>query len=134
MVKRGADGGRQYITNAEIAGGSSKDFISLGSLDCEDLICVRSSGDAPVGGATEPARGYCSKGCDIGSACPSYSPELDSNPKTRLICRPLLLDAETLRALCNGSAADRAKCNAYFGGTTSSDFCARESLGADAGN
>ena len=134
LVKRDLDGGRQYITNAEIESGASKDFISLGSLDCEDLICVRSTGDARVGGPNESARGYCSKACNIGSACPSYSREVDSNPKTRLICRPLLLDAETLRALCNGSEADRAKCQTYFGGATSSDFCARESFSADAGH
>ena len=131
MVKRdpNVDGGRLYVTNAEIKVGARKDFISFGSIDCDDLICVRDWDYAPPdGGALNPnetAKGYCSRSCIVADPCPSSSQEADSNPKTRLTCRPLLLDAETLRALCNGTEADRARCNAYFAGTTSPDFCAR---------
>jgi hypothetical protein len=139
LVKRdpNVDGGRLFITNSEIKAGAMKDFISFGSIDCDDLICVRDSDYAPAdGGAlnpTETAKGYCSRSCIVGDPCPSSSAEQDSNPRTRLTCRPLLLDAETLRALCNGSEEDRAKCKAYFGSTTSPDFCARGGFRPDAG-
>jgi len=121
MVKRdpNVDGGRLYVTNAEIKAGAMKDFISFGSTDCDDLICVRDWAYAPPdGGALNPAetaKGYCSRSCLAGTACGAAG----------MTCRPLLLDAETLRALCNGSDADRSKCKAYLGSNTSPDFCAR---------
>jgi hypothetical protein len=140
MVKRNpnVDGGRLFVTNRELEAGAGKDFLSFGSTDCEDFICVRDSDYArPDGGAlnpNEPAKGYCSRSCSIGDGCPSFSAELDRNPSTRMTCRALLLDADTLRALCNGSAADRANCTAHFANTTSSDFCARGGSGTDAGS
>ncbi|MBS1150976.1 MAG: gliding motility protein, partial [Myxococcaceae bacterium] len=100
MVKRDVDGGRLFLTNGEIKVGAGKDFLSFGSTDCDDLICVRDSDHAPSDGGplnpNETARGYCSKSCLIGNACPSASAKLDGDPRTRLTCRPLLLDAETL--------------------------------------
>ncbi len=139
MVKRdpNVDGGRLFITNGELQGGPRKDFVSFGSTDCEDLICVRDSDfAAPDGGALNPkevATGYCSRNCLVGAACPSSTAELDGNPRTRLTCRPLLLDTETLRAICNGSEGDRASCKTYLGNLTLPDFCARGGTGADAG-
>lgn len=136
MVKRGADGGRLFITNSEVKAAAGKDFISFGSTDCDDLICVRDADYAPPDGGVlnpnETAKGYCSKSCIVGNSCPSASAEMDANPRTRLNCRPLLLDAETLRALCNGSEEDRAKCRSYFGSTTAPDFCARGGAGSGA--
>ncbi len=133
MVKRDSDGGRLYVTNGEIKVGAMKDFVSFGSTDCDDLICVRDSDyAAPDGGAlnpNEPAKGYCSKSCINESSCANA--ELDADPRSRLKCRPLLLDAETLRQLCNGSDADRARCKSSLGSITSPDFCARG--GFDAG-
>lgn len=123
MVKRdpNVDGGRLYVTNGELKAGASKDFISFGSTDCDDLICVRDSFYAPADGGglnpNETARGYCSRSCIAGTPCVSSA--------GRMQCRPLLLDEETLRALCNGSEADRAKCKAYLGSSSSPDFCAR---------
>lgn len=140
MVKRdpNVDGGRLYVTNGDLQARAMNDFISFGSTDCEDLICVRDAEYSPPdGGALNPnetAKGYCSKSCILGDSCPSSSAELDSNPRTRMTCRPLLLDVETLRALCKGNEVDRARCRTYFGDTNSSDFCARGSSGADAGS
>src|SRR5688500_10444270 len=79
MVKRdpNVDGGRLYVTNAELKPGAMRDVISFGSTDCDDLICVRDSEYAsPDGGAPnqdETAKGYCSRNCVIGTACPSSS-------------------------------------------------------------
>jgi hypothetical protein len=134
LVKRdpNVDGGRLYVRNGELKVAAMKDFISFGSTDCEDLICVRDADYAPPdGGALQPnetAKGYCSKSCINESSC--SSPELDGNPQRRLKCRPLLLDAETLRALCNGSDRDRARCKTAFGSTTGSDYCARGAVDA----
>lgn len=137
MVKRGGDGGRLFITNSEIKAGAMKDFISFGSTDCDDLVCVRDSDYAPPdGGALNPnevAKGYCSKSCIVSDPCLSASAELDANPRTRLTCRPLVLDAETLRGLCNGSQEDRARCRASFGDITAPEFCARGGATVDAG-
>lgn len=68
LIALTADGGRRYLTDAELAG-DKKDFISFGSLDCEDLICVRTSG----------GHGYCSKGCEVDTGCPAP-----------MVCRALL--------------------------------------------
>lgn len=139
LVKRdpNVDGGRLFVTNGELRAGAAKDFVSIGSAECEDLICVRDSDYAPPdGGALNPnetARGYCSRNCITGDPCPSSSSELDGNPRTRMTCRPLLLNAATLRAICAGSAADRARCEASLGNSTSPDFCARGGTGTDAG-
>ena len=138
MVKRdpNVDGGRLFIKNSEIKVGANKDFISFGSVDCEDLVCVRDSEFPVPDGGFDPnadALGYCSKRCLPGDACPSGVPAEDTDAKKRLICRPLLLDAETLALLCNGSPEDKAKCKAYFGNTSKPDFCARGGVIPDAG-
>ncbi len=138
MVKRDptVDGGRLFILNKEIRIGASKDFISFGSVECEDLVCVRDAQfPVPEGGFPPEgiANGYCSRGCQIGTACLSASAADDNDAKRRLTCRPLLLDAETLRLICNGSEADRAKCKAYLGNAESPDFCARGGM-SDGGN
>ena len=128
LVKRDpSDGGSLFLTNGELPAGAGKDFISFGSTECDDLICVRDWDYAPLDGGglnpNEPAKGYCSRSCLIGSPCPASSAELDASPRTRLTCRSLLLDVATL-----GSSKVTA-----LGTFTSSDFCARGAAGADAG-
>src|SRR5687768_18575464 len=68
MVKRdpNVDGGRLYIQNKEIKVGANKDFISFGSVDCENLVCVRDSLFPVPDGGFDPeavAEGYCSNRC-----------------------------------------------------------------------
>lgn len=136
MVKRdpNVDGGRLFILNKEIKVGANKDFISFGAVDCEDLVCVRDSDFAATAGADPEgiAFGYCSRQCAPATVCAAEKPSDDNDAKLRLSCRALLLDAETLAALCNGSPEDRAKCEAYLGNVESPYFCARGSA-ADAG-
>ena len=139
MVKRdpNVDGGRLFVRNKEIKVGANKDFISFGSVDCENLVCVRDADFAVPDGGFDPeavAQGYCSNRCAIvGDICPSVSADDDNDAKRRLTCRPLLLDAETLALICNGSAEDKAKCKAYFGNTSRPEFCARGGSVSDAG-
>ena len=137
MVGRSADGGRVDIRNNQIKVGANKDFISFGSVECENLVCVRDS-DFPVpDGGFDPlgsAKGYCSNRCTLaGDPCPSYRGEDDTDAKLRLICRPLLLDEDTLRLICNGNEQDKANCKIYFGNTTSPNFCARGEFIVDGG-
>ena len=126
LVKAGPDGKPVPLTEGEVraAQGANKDFISTGSIICEDLICVRDS-YYPLEenyDAGAPAFGYCSKQCAQGSACESFDSALDRGPKA-LSCRALFLSAETLAIL--GDAG--------FPGIRDPYFCARGSAQADAG-
>jgi hypothetical protein len=117
---------------------ANKDFISLGVVECEDLVCVRDAdfkqglNDAGITSLSDPAYGYCSRPClpTNASACPSYDSALDERAATKLSCRALLLDAETLAAIC---AADPKKCEELLGGTKDPNFCAQGGATGDAG-
>ncbi len=100
------------------------DFISFGSPDCDDRICVRDYQYQQDGGAPI-AYGYCSSPCTPGAAnqCLSYDASLDTGA-TKLNCRPLLLDDSTLAAIC---ALDAGACQEFFSNTRSPYFCARGS-------
>ncbi|MFT3709534.1 MAG: adventurous gliding motility lipoprotein CglC [Archangium sp.] len=121
LVKRNPDGGptlpilEREVRNAQ---GANKDFIALGSIDCEDLVCVRDSAFTTDAGLDDPAQGYCSRACVAGSTCPSYDENLDRGQKA-LSCRALLLTQETLAALNGGDAG--------FAGVRDPYFCARGS-------
>lgn len=122
LVKRNPDGGTPLpILEGEVrnAQGANKDFIAIGSLDCEDLICVRDSAFASDSGVDAPAEGYCSRQCVQGTTCPSYDENLDKGPKA-LNCRALLLSAETLAALSSDGGG--------FTGVRDPYFCARGAL------
>lgn len=114
-----------------IKNSANKDFISFGSTQCEDKVCVRDSAYTEVddGGFAE---GYCSRACvqDSTVGCQSYSGALDQEAKTRLSCRPLILDAATLQAI---KAKDPAAYQRIFGMTTSPYFCARSAVIGDGG-
>ncbi len=119
LVKRNPDGGTPInLRESEVraAQGANKDFIAVGSLDCDDLICVRDSFFASDAGLNDPAEGYCSRQCVVGSVCPSSDPALDKGPKA-LNCRSLLLSPETLAALGTGDGG--------FAGIRDPNFCAR---------
>ncbi len=126
LVKRNPDGGTPVpILESEVrnAQGQNKDFIAFGSIDCEDLVCVRDSNFSNDAGPGEPASGYCSRQCVQATTCPSYDENLDKGPKA-LSCRALLLSAETLAALQSGDGG--------FAGVRDPFFCARGST-PDAG-
>lgn len=135
LVKRNPDGGsplpvpeRDVVARID----ANKDFLSFGTVECEDLVCVRDTGFRPPltdggtdGGAVDldaPAFGYCSRACAQGSTCPSQDPSMDNGPN-RLRCRALLLDAETL--------ADLNRQGLNPGNVRDPYFCAR---GGDGGS
>jgi hypothetical protein len=104
MPKR-TDAGVAFITEREVrartgtGANATRDFLAFGSLDCDSLLCVRDATFASDAGEDDPAAGYCSNPCDIGAACPSFDPRLDERGDTRLNCRALLLDEQTLEAI-----------------------------------
>lgn len=120
LVKRNPDGGAPLpILERDVRdmSGANKDFIAVGSVQCEDLICVRDAKFTSDAGLDDPAQGYCSRQCAQGSSCPSYDEKLDRG-STALSCRPLLLSAETLALLKD-----------EFPGVRDPYFCARSSDG-----
>lgn len=119
------------ITEGELEAG--RDYISFGQPFCEDFVCVRDAAYvAPANTQpTDPATGYCSRPCEqqagdapnVNEQCAAADPEaVKLNPALALSCRPLLLDPETITAICN---VDRAVCEQYFGENRFSTFCAR---------
>ena len=129
LVKKGpGDAGTAVqIKESEITAGLQKDFISFGSIECEDFVCTRDPSFALDGGVAE---GYCSKPCANNDACKTGNDDIDKNPKKKLVCRALLLDEATLGQICQNSPAD---CQTYFGGTSSPFFCARQLNTTDGG-
>jgi len=110
------------IREGELPDGG-KDFISFGAAVCENFVCVRDSAYIKNPNPAAEALGYCSGSCVTGSnACPAANSADDKDPTRRLTCRALLLDEQTLAAICT---ADPVKCQTYFGGTRSPYFCAR---------
>lgn len=130
LVKRDpADAtGKRAIRIKESEMKVNKDFISFGSVECDNRVCVRDSAFQPSAGVTNEsdAIGYCSSVCTKGSTadCPSVD---SSKP---LVCRALLLDEATLAAI---KETDPALFSRFFGETTSPFFCVRGTPGADAG-
>ncbi len=120
LVKRNPDGGEALpILEGEVLAnkGHDKDFISIGTVDCDDLICVRDSHLVTDAGPFDPAYGYCSRECLEGSVCPSYDSSLDTSAN-KLNCRALLLDKETLAVIAGGDGGAPGNVRDPF-------FCAR---------
>jgi hypothetical protein len=136
LVRGNPDGGRPIAilkTDDVIKNSAQEDFISFGSAECDDQVCVRDSAFTEDAGDSSPeAHGYCSTYCTEGSnsSCQSATGALDSNPTTKLSCRALLLDSATLAAI---KMADPERYAEEFGMTTSPFFCARSSTFGDAG-
>ncbi len=126
QMPRRTDAGTTFLTEKEVrarsvtASNATRDFLAFGSLDCDDLLCVRDATYVTDAGDNDVAYGYCSNPCDVGAACPSFDAELDKRGDTRLNCRPLLLDEETLAAINMDAQARKVLNN-----VKSPFFCAR---------
>lgn len=134
LVKKG-DGGIAFITEGDVQNRLKNhplDFITFGSVDCEDLTCVRDPSFPAGADLTAPAKGYCSTVCIEGSTCRSFDDSYDKDPATALTCRALLLDAATLGAICNKEDGGASDC-AAVGNASQPFFCARGSSAFDAG-
>jgi len=120
-------GNTRSIMESELRAG--QDFISFGSVECEDLICVRDTAYNPGLAAgtdltKEAARGYCSMACvtdPLVNTCAVTTSEADANVKERMTCRALLLDQ---KALDDMRANDPVGYRRTFGDNNSPYFCA----------
>ncbi|MGZ3460896.1 MAG: adventurous gliding motility lipoprotein CglC [Archangium sp.] len=129
LVKK-SQSGQKYdpVTLSDIQ--EDQDFISFGSTDCEDLVCVRDA-HSPIktSGEGDGLRvlGYCSKACvpsdstQLQSPCAVNDPDADAQVKASMSCRPLLLDQQALDDL---RAKDPAGYRQTFGDNASPYFCA----------
>jgi hypothetical protein len=94
----------QDATGAELRTQPGREYLYLGSSECESFACLATPGTSG---------GYCSQPCSgSGVSCPSG-----------LTCRQLALDPGYLNAMKQRLPAD--KFQALFGQLTSSSFCAK---------
>jgi hypothetical protein len=117
---------RSILENQLKAG---QDFISFGSVECEDLVCVRDASynpNLPAGSdpSTVAAKGYCSKACVVDplqNSCAVTTSDVEEEVASRMSCRALLLDQLALEEL---RRTDPAAYRATFGDNNSPFFCA----------
>lgn len=137
LVKKSSSDQQKYdwVTKDDIGKGD-KDFISFGSLDCEDLICVRDANSPivtqEVGDADAKqtvVMGYCSKACQpsesnapqLQDPCAVNDPDASAEVKASMSCRALLLDQAALDYM---RAKDPVGYRQTFGDNASPYFCA----------
>lgn len=107
----------------------NQDFISFGSLECEDLICVKDASMPIETAENGQVQGYCSKACvppddttpQLQDPCAVTDPNAIESVKSRMACRALLLDQKALDDLREN---DPDTYRATFGPNNSPYFCA----------
>lgn len=131
LVKKPAAGSSaKYETVALADIQFDQDFISFGSQDCDELICVRNA-YAPIEttgeGEQQLVLGYCSKACvpdtaaSLQPTCSVNHPEASAEVESKMTCRPLLLDQ---KALDDFRSKDPVGYRNTFGDNASPYFCA----------
>jgi hypothetical protein len=135
LVRKNPTDSKKSVALLEKEIKANKDFISFGATECEDLVCVRDSSFTRPTNSTDDSQavGYCSRPCiptsTLTCVAASAADNENSSPN-KLTCRALLLDEATLAAI---KTQDPATFTRYFGGTTSTYFCARTLPPADGG-
>ena len=123
LVKRGTTGTESApVVVRDLSEG--QDFISFGSLDCEDLVCVKDADMELDVADNGQVRGYCSKPCvqdEFVDPCAVTDPQALDSVKNRMSCRALLLDQKALDDLRQN---DPVTYRATFGDNNSPYFCA----------
>ncbi|WP_146209903.1 adventurous gliding motility lipoprotein CglC [Vitiosangium sp. GDMCC 1.1324] len=135
LVKKGTGSDTAPVLEGDLNAG--QDFISFGSLDCEDLVCVKDADMAletvDIGNGQKQVKGYCSKAClenALQDPCAVTDPEASESVKSRMACRPLLLDQKALDDL---RQSDPATYKGTFGDNNSPFFCAGKATSASSG-
>jgi hypothetical protein len=136
LKKKNPDGGKPLEMTSDDVTAQGQDIVSLGAQECEDFICVRDLGEpVPDGGSDAGSQpdggnrvltGYCTHACTGTGTGPCGLGE-SPDPNRPYECRSLLLDDQTLRALC---FSNPGLCDDLFGPERSSNFCARGLLDA----
>jgi len=108
------------VTLGELVAG--QDFISFGATGCVSLICVNDKDADRSGEPDAPAFGYCSDACIPGSdSCSEVAGDAPEGLESRISCRSLLLDQETLDRL---RLQDPDAYRSTFGENVNPFFCA----------
>ena len=83
LIKMGEAGAAKVVEIGEID--LDKDYVSIGTADCDSIIAVRHAGHPLDGDGNGSADAYCSRECNslVESTCASVDPGL------KLLCRPM---------------------------------------------
>lgn len=99
-----------------------QDFISFGSLGCEEQICVRDAANPPDHENPDKiALGYCSIPCIEGNSCEVTHPDAPKELSDRMTCRRMMLDDEALNRL---KVSNPEMYRRTFGNYENASFCA----------
>lgn len=115
-MTRPGDNGPEEIDESKVAD-DRIDYLALGSAECDDLVCIRTSGSANPENELGKARGYCTAPCIDDLDC---EPDFEGN-KT-LSCDELLLDDPFLVAL---KESDPVTYEQVFGTGASARYCVK---------
>ncbi len=108
-------GGICPMAAADLANATTVDYMSLGSTECDDLVCVRTASEDPV--PATPS-GLCTRSCINDDDC-----MYDANGnKGTFKCDQLLLSATFLEALKEN---DPETFDRVFGSSVSARYCIR---------
>lgn len=94
------------------------DYVSLGSAECEDLVCVRTAGSQNPEPEGDKARGYCTAPCIENTDC---QPDFEGR-QGALQCARMLLDQKYLDEL---KATSPETYERVFGSGASSKYCVK---------
>ena len=97
-------------------GNKNIDYLALGSAECDDLACIRTSRSENPDNKDGKAFGYCTSPCIDDSNC---SPDFNGAENT-MKCERMLLDEAFLQTL---KETDPATFEATFGTSASARFC-----------
>lgn len=110
-----SDAGTYVISPGKVSN-ERVDYIALGSVDCTDLVCLRTAGSANPANTADEAWGYCSSPCiDKTNCSPDYQ-----GKDNKLVCQRLLLDQGFLDSY---KLSNPAEYEAVFGNGASSTYC-----------
>jgi len=124
LVKKSTSADRKFDLVVPSDVRFDQDFVSFGSQDCEDLICVRNANSEVKVAEDGSVLGYCSRACAEGGAdtiCAVNHPDADATVKATMGCRSLLLDQQALNDLRRENPAEY---RSTFGENNSPFFCA----------
>jgi hypothetical protein len=113
-MTRPGDDGPEEIDESKVVD-DRIDYLALGSAECDDLVCIRTSGSANPENELGKARGYCTASCIDDLDC-----EPDFEGKKTLVCEELLLDEAFLAALKEN---DPTTYEQIFGSGASARYC-----------
>jgi hypothetical protein len=97
MTRPSSDGGPPVeidVPDGGFGDGGTFDVVALGSAECDDLVCIRTSGSQNPDNENGKLRGYCTASCIDSSSC---EPDFEGKSGT-MACEKLLVDQALIEA------------------------------------